>query len=405
MSSTLVKHSQRTLRKPRECCGTTDVYWSHDTDRTFGESVCTECTDRAKKEAADRGEDPLSVVPVRGKWVLVNTDMSRHRCLAAQVDQTRDSADVDDTPAPKVESAPKVSATGDAGAQLMAALQAAVGTPAIDRAEVEKIVRAELRDQVFPTRTVIIKDNVRREIEGTTHVRLGDVVTTLSAGLHVMMVGPAGTGKSTIAHQAADALGIKFYSIPCNPQMPASQLMGYKDATGNYRDTPFRQAFEHGGVFLFDEIDNSNASVLASMNGALANGHMTFPDGLVKRHPDFRAIGAANTYGMGATRQYVGRTAIDGATLDRFAMLTIEIDESLESIVAMSLAPDDATAKRVIEYVRRLRRNANDMKVIISPRATFGMCQMLSVNMSWDAAVDACVRKGMTPENWRKVGG
>src|SRR5438045_9420576 len=121
MSSTLVKHSQRTLRKPRECCGTTNVYWAHDTGRTFGENVCTDCTDRAKKEAADRGDDPSSVVPVRGKWVLVNTDITPHRCRGElSVEQTPDTADVDDTPEPKVESAPKVSATGDAGAQLMA---------------------------------------------------------------------------------------------------------------------------------------------------------------------------------------------------------------------------------------------------------------------------------------------
>jgi cobaltochelatase CobS len=91
-----------------------------------------------------------------------------------------------------------------------------------------------------------------------------------------------------MAEQAAEALGIPSHGISLSPQTPASALLGYMQAAGDYVSTQFRQAYEHGGLFHFDEVDNAHPSVLAVINGALANGHMDFPDGRVKRHGDFQ---------------------------------------------------------------------------------------------------------------------
>lgn len=386
MIMSLVKHSKRTVRRPCSRCGSKDLYWAHDTDHAIGSAVCQPCG-------------------TAGKWTLINVDGSRHACAGSSVpdESVPDVGEVDE-PAP-VSSVPAVSS--DASTQLMEALRAAVGTPAIDRAEVERIARDVVAGLVFPTRTVVVRDNVTRTVEGTTHERLADVTTFLSAGLHVMLVGPAGTGKSTIAHQAAEALGLPSYSISLNPQLPASRLEGYMTATGEYVRTLFREAYENGGVFHFDEVDNSHPGVLATVNGALANGTMAFPDGMIKRHDDFRCVASANTYGKGATRQYVGRQAIDAATLDRFAVLTIDIDEALEDSMCVSTGLDRATVDKVLAYVRRLRRRAqvDGLPVILSPRATHGMCRAFTVGVSWDAAVDACVRRGLDASMWSKLGG
>ena len=133
-----------------------------------------------------------------------------------------------------------------------------------------------------------------------------------------MMVGPAGSGKTTAAHEAAKALGIPFYFTGAIDS--AYKLTGFIDAQGRTVRTAFREAFEHGGVFLFDEMDSSMPAALLAFNAALANGHADFPDGIIKRHPDFRAIAACNTFGGGANRQYVGRMQLDAASLDRFAI-------------------------------------------------------------------------------------
>ena len=63
---------------------------------------------------------------------------------------------------------------------------------------------------------------------------------------------------------------------------------------------------------------------------ALANGHMSVPNRLDRpramRHKDFVCMAAANTFGNGADRLYVGRNQLDAATLNRFTMGTVSMD-------------------------------------------------------------------------------
>lgn len=414
----LVKHSQRTIRKPCRVCGRKDLYWGHDTDRAEGEARCTECG-------------------VTGKMTLLELDGSRHTHGKnpqdpgfkgyGRFDAPKPYDDIKDLPTPKLEWKPQNEAgwtpaapdkpkaeekkdmTGQSG-DVQAALELLAGAlgPKVDRDEIAKLVRAEVASTIFPTRTVIEKaSGEQKEVEGDTHAKLADVTMALMAGEHVLMVGPAGTGKSTIAAQAAKALDLDEYSISLSPQTPASQLVGYMQATGDYVPTLFRKAFEDGGVFHFDEMDNAHPSVLAVINAALANGKMAFPDKMVHRHENFRAVASANTYGRGADRAYVGRQAIDAATLDRFSVVTIEVDEALENALchASGLEVDQVT--RVLKFVRRVRKNAEDLKlpIVVSPRASVGMCRLLRAGYSWEAAVDSRVRRGMSDAEWKKING
>lgn len=417
----LVKHSKRTIRKPCRVCHRSDLYWGHDTDRSEGEPRCDECG-------------------VTGKMTLLELDGSRHTHGKNPQDPGFKGHGRFDTPKPewkpqkdtdwpvpgrdfKVElppesdlnasKTPKTEEKKDMAGQsgdVQAALELLAGAlgPKVDRDEISKMVKAEVASTIFPTRTVIEKvSGEKKEVEGDTHAKLADVVMALGAGEHVLMVGPAGTGKSTIAAQAAKALDLEEYSISLSPQTPASQIIGYMQATGDYVPTLFRQAFENGGVFHFDEMDNAHPSVLAVINAALANGKMAFPDKMVHRHENFRAVASANTYGRGADRAYVGRQAIDAATLDRFSVVDIEVDEALENALchASGLEVDQVT--RVLKFVRKVRKNAEDLKlpIVISPRASVGMCRLLRAGFSWESAVSSRVRRGMSDAEWKKING
>jgi cobaltochelatase CobS len=342
---------------------------------------------------------------VSGALVLIERNGDLHICN--KVPEFKPSPfDVKETPVPTPKPAPPAPTTGADDA--LSALRALIGGPTIDRAEIETMVLEVVDATLFPTRTIVQRpDGEKREIEGDTHHQLADVATALLAGEHVMMVGPAGTGKSTIAEQAAEALGLESYSLSLSPQTPASQIVGYMQATGDYVPTLFRRAYENGGLFHFDEVDNAHPSVLAVINAALANGHMAFPDGMVKRNDNFRAVASANTYGRGATRAYVGRQAMDAATLDRFTVLTIDIDEALESALCKIQNPDLAEVDKVLKYVRKLRKAAetNGLNVVLSPRASIGMCRLLAAGMSWAQAVDARVRRGLDDATWNKLNG
>ncbi|UVK63498.1 AAA-ATPase [Mycobacterium phage Aegeus] len=385
---TYIKHSKRTLRTPCPDCGAMNLYKGHI---VADDNWCEDCGTRV-------GDD-----------VLLDYDGTVHSCNPVPVITT---AQPPRGPSPLEElraiaPAAATGATGAAGLDTdktqaaMAALQTLFATPAIDHAEVERIAREVINGVVYPTKTVVIRNDEPREIAGTTHVKLSTVIKVAQRH-HVMMVGPAGTGKSTLAEQAAEALGRKCYSISLSPQTPASQLIGYMDANGNYVRTPFRDAFEHGHAFHFDEVDKAHPGILTVINSALANGHMTFPDGNVRKGDGFRAFASANTFGLGPNAQYVGSNKLDAAFLDRFGKVFIGYDEALETAICHGTGASQTTVDKVLTYIRKLRKTAlnNGLPVVLSPRASVGMCDALQADLSWDESVDIWVRGGIGDDVW-----
>lgn len=204
-------------------------------------------------------------------------------------------------------------------------------------------------------------------LKGLQHESASDLMKLLQAGVHPLLVGPAGSGKSMGAQLCAKALNKQFYVQSVGAQTSMAHIFGYMDATTNYRPTHFRTAYEHGGVFCMDEIDAGNANVLIGINSALANGLCSFPDAIVPVHKDFAFIATANTIGRGATAKYTGRNRLDEATLDRFVPLHWDYDKKLEAI----LAGDQPEEVDWLNFVWRVRDyiDQHQIQIVISTRA------------------------------------
>jgi len=191
-----------------------------------------------------------------------------------------------------------------------------------------------------------LKDTILGQTQGGFyHEKFEQILSQTQLEEPIMLIGPAGSGKNVAVKQVSDALGLHMYYT--NNASNEFKLTGFIDAGGNYRDTEFYKAFKNGGVFFLDEIDNSDPSALIVINSALANGYMAFPHETIDRHPDFRIIAAANTWGKGSDLQYVGRNALDAATLDRFDNIFFDYDKKLEQ----SLYPND----EILEFMWSFR--------------------------------------------------
>ena len=204
--------------------------------------------------------------------------------------------------------------------------------------EVEKIISEEKKKLNLPTIHII---NLHGEEIGRTdaehfHEKFEEILSLVNMDEPVMLIGPAGSGKNYSIAQVSKALNKHMYYT--NNASNEFKLTGFIDAGGNYRDTEFYKAFKNGGVFFLDEIDNSDPSALIVINSALANGYMAFPHETIDRHPDFRMVAAANTWGRGSDFQYVGRNALDASTLDRFDNVFFDYDMALEE----KLYPNDS---------------------------------------------------------------
>jgi cobaltochelatase CobS len=284
---------------------------------------------------------------------------------------------------------PRAPVAQDKATAALAALQEALGASKLDESRVVELIR-EHAPQAAPSVTT-------HRVERTTdtgavvavdgaHPELARIVRALLAGVHVFVAGPAGCGKTHIGEQAAQLLGLNFYSTGAVDSPYA--LTGFKNAAGDYQRTAFRDAFERGGLFLFDEIDASDPAALLVVNQALANGAMAFPDGMVKRHADFRVLAAANTYGHGADRLYVGRAQLDAATLDRFARVALDYDHDLER----KLAGDDGWCSRV--QAIRAEARAMRARVVVSMRASINGAALLRAGWSVREVEDALILAG-----------
>ena len=214
--------------------------------------------------------------------------------------------------------------------------------------------------------------------------------------LNIWLYGPAGTGKTTAAEVAAGALGLSFtYNGALDTRY---DLIGFRTANGDVVRTPFRDAWENGGVYLFDEIDASNPGALLALNGALANGNCPFPDGMVPRHKDCVIIAGANTTGAGATLEYVGRMKQDATLTDRFVYLDWPLDEALEA----ALCADAAWLERIRALRDRVKaRNIKGMAV--TPRATLFGEALIAAGLDRQTVEAMTVRKGATAETWAMV--
>jgi cobaltochelatase CobS len=296
----------------------------------------------------------------------------------------------DPAPSPAPDPTPR-EPTEDELKKAVMELLAGVSTTMLE--QVPNMVRSTLLEM---TRTVEIKVGKQPTVKvENSHKILPDVVMCVVAGTNPFLVGPAGSGKTTIAQQVADTLKRKFYAE--NRVTSEYKLLGYMDATGKYVRTQFREAYEKGGVFLLDEVDASDPDVLTTFNSALANGLCPFPDKLVQAHKDFVALAAGNTFGRGADRQYVGRNQLDAATLDRFVIVEVEYDEVAELAWA---ANDDWTL-----YVQQVRKAIADEKVrhIVSPRASIYGARLLAAGMERDVVAERCIWKGLDEQQRLRV--
>lgn len=423
------------LRKPKTCkhCGKSGLWWKNIGSAERGEgsnwrlmesdnATLHNCTAKRARARAESIETEIAPEPESTPEIDMTTQHLTD--LAQEMLEVDNEGTADTTPDTTPDPKPQ-----DAGDALYALLRghvvqditsklakhtpafdaktlldqvSAVANGAIDNA-ISKYKR-ETADTIQLTRLdITIKDRDEQEmikIEGA-HPCFEQAREYIEAGENVALVGPAGTGKTTAAEMIAKALGLEFYPLSVGPQTSKSDLVGYSDAHGRPVRTPFWDAFEYGGLCLLDELDAGHAGVLTQINSPIANKRGVFGGStIIKGHEKFRLIAALNTFGMGASAQYVGRNQLDAATRDRFTWIKWGYDVALEQRIAAEYGQLDWC-----QYVHKVRKIAetNGLRVVVSTRAIISGARLLARGRKLDEVRAAVLFDKMSTDDVAKI--
>lgn len=238
-----------------------------------------------------------------------------------------------------------------------------------------------------PTTKPTTKPEDNTTPEQVRHKKFGLICDMIKAGINPYLWGPAGTGKSELAKQVAEFLGMPFYMI--SKVSDVFELKGFPNAEGKLVKTSFYKAFKYGGLLLFDEMECSDEQALKAFNGAMAQRIFDFPvEGMVEAHPNFKVIGAGNTGGTGATEEYTAANVLDASTLNRFKYIYVDYDKRIE----MKCAKGD---EKLVDFIRTLREASkrNGVNVLLSYRNITHLVQGREIGESYESNLISSVLK------------
>lgn len=275
----------------------------------------------------------------------------------------------------------------------------------VDEDQLRDIVIEELKKRQ-PQELIVKHGDAASKIVSkikTRHAMLVEAIESVDMGFqNLLLVGPAGSGKTTLARQLAEAFKRPFGLISLSGGATEGSLLGRLTSNGTYLPSLFVSMYETGGIFLLDEVDGADPNVLLVLNAALENGHLPVPartkKPLATRHPNFVLLAAANTFGTGADAQYVGRNQLDAAFLSRFAGAVLEVtyDEALERQLVTAEWYADFNRVRVAANTARLRRVLGTRELLAGQKLLRGGKDSAQV---WRR-----LTAGWTPDERRKAG-
>lgn len=220
------------------------------------------------------------------------------------------------------------------------------------------------------------------------------------------LVGPAGTGKSTMGEHLAEAVGVPFAAFPANPGAMMHDILGFvSPTTHEYNEPVYVTMMRNGGLVLLDELDKLHPGIAAGTNGLLAQMRVTLPTGeSFPLHDKFFIVAGANTYGTGATSEYVGSTQLDAATLDRFARIPVNYDTEYETARACAVLGTTNGAKWMAQITKmRDNRDSHKIQAIISTRSVIGVATMVAGGIAPDNALDWCLFANLNRDQRERI--
>lgn len=228
------------------------------------------------------------------------------------------------------------------------------------------------------------------------------------AGLFVIVIGPKGTGKTTLVREFAKRNSINLDSINFSLRTRESHLVGTKtleNGTVGFIEGLLVKSMKEGNMLYLDEINSAEADVLLRLDEALDDRRQ-----LVLKESTGETITAKDGWFVIATinpLSHVGTKELPPQILSRFPVrIRLEYpppDIELEIIKRHGSGSNEAELKQGIKLANTLRQAAAVEELYYSPslRETIAYAKLLDLDVSAKEA--AMIVFGNVYSQWGSV--
>lgn len=181
------------------------------------------------------------------------------------------------------------------------------------------------------------------------------------AGDSCLLVGPTGSGKSSLVEQTCARLAWPCITVSAHSRMEMPELTGYNlpytdpvsgDLNTKFVDGPLTKAMREGFVFVLDEYDTLDPAVTVGLHAVMEGRPLVIAENngeVIRPHANFRFVACGNTAGQSdESGVYAATMQQNLVSLDRFRVFEVPyLDESDEFDILLEANP--GMPKNIVE--------------------------------------------------------